>query len=536
MRSSPAIANFDSTITKNLKYDLPAGLVVFLVALPLCLGIALASGAPLFSGVIAGIIGGLVVATASGSEVSVSGPAAGLAVIVAAGIKNAGDFRLFLAAVVISGAVQIVFGLVKGGVIADYVPNSVIKGMLSAIGIVIILKQIPHALGRNANFEFTDDFKFLQRLDENSTLGEIVGAFFTYQPGAILISVVSLTVLILWETNFFKQMNLVRLVPGPLIVVLFGIILNELFRVVAGGLHLQSQNGHMVTLPIANTVGDFFRQFTTPNPGGFLSRKIITLGVTLAIVGSLETLLSLEAADKIDPFKRLSNPNRELFAQGAGNIISGLIGGLPITAVIVRTSANVYAGGRTRIAGIFHGVLLMVAVLLIPSLLNHIPLASLAAILLMIGYKLAKPSMFQDMYRQGLAQFLPFIVTVVAIVATDLLVGIGIGLAFGVFFVIRANHHSVVTMVSRENHYLMRFNKDATFVNKSEVKQKLRQIPNGATLYIDGTKALYIDQDIFDIVNEFRLAATYRGITVETNHFDYTTKGQLKGKGIDNGK
>lgn len=535
MSISPSISPLDSDFRKNFKYDLPAGLVVFLVALPLCLGIALASGAPLFSGIIAGIIGGIVVGAASGSEVSVSGPAAGLAVIVAAGIKNCGDFRIFLAAVVLSGIIQIIFGLMRGGVIADYVPNSVIKGMLSAIGIVILLKQIPHALGRDNDFEFTDEFKFLQRLDEDSTIGSLVSSLLSYNPGAIIITILSVTILILWETQLLKKFRPVRLVPAPLVVVVLGVLINELFRFIPGGLLLSAAEGHLVTLPTANSFTEFFSQFNTPNFSGLANRKVVTLGLTIAIIGSLETLLSVEAADRIDPFKRLSSPNRELFAQGTGNILAGLIGGIPITAVIVRTSANVYAGGRTRVSAIFHGILLLVAVLLIPSLLNRIPIASLASILLLVGYKLAKPSIFQGMFRQGFNQFLPFIVTVAAIVATDLLVGIGIGLAFGIFFVIRTNHHSVVTLVSREDHFLMRFNKDATFVNKSEIKQKLMGIPNGATLYIDGTKALYIDQDIHDIVTEFRLAAAFRGITVETNHFDEKNRSNIKGEVTTNG-
>lgn len=521
---------------QNLKYDLPAGLVVFLVALPLCLGIALASGAPLFSGIIAGIIGGIVVGTLSGSEVSVSGPAAGLAVIVAAGIKNAGDYRVFLAAVVLAGVIQIIFGVIRGGVIADYVPNSVIKGMLSAIGIVIILKQIPHALGRDTDFEFTDEFKFLQRLDENSTLGSIISSLLSFSTGAVIITVISLAVLILWETNALRKFQFVRLIPAPLVVVVGGILLNELFRFIPGGLLLQSQDGHLVSLPTASSVSDFLGQFNTPNFKGLASQKMLVLGFTLAIVGSLETLLSVEAADRLDPFKRLSSTNRELFAQGVGNILSGLIGGMPITAVIVRTSANIYAGGRTRVSAVFHGLLLLVAVLLIPSVLNRIPICSLATILLMVGYKLAKPSIFQGIYRQGYNQFLPFIFTVVAIVATDLLLGIGIGLAFGIFFVIRTNHHSVVTLVSRDNQFLMRFNKDATFVSKSEIKQKLMGIPNGATLYIDGSKALYIDQDIYDIVEEFRHSASFRGITVEANNFEEKNRIAAKNEVSSNGR
>ncbi|MFQ3582377.1 MAG: SulP family inorganic anion transporter [Chloracidobacterium sp.] len=506
-------------VIANLRYDFPAGVVVFLVALPLCLGIALASNAPLFSGIIAGIIGGLVIAPLSGSQLSVSGPAAGLAVIVAQGIVTAGDFRAFLAAVVVAGALQIVFGLMRGGALADYIPNCVIKGMLAGIGIVIILKQIPHALGRDQDFTFTDTLSFL-KFEESSTVGAIITGILSAQPAAVAITIVSLLVLLTWDHPKLKQLPWLTLLPGPLVVVILGVLINEVLRVSGSAFYLRADEAHLVTLPVATGFTSFLSQLTLPDIEALRRPEILKLGATLAVIASLETLLSVEAADKMDPFKRLSKPNQELFAQGIGNILSGLIGGLPITAVIVRTTANVYAGGRTRLSGFIHGVLLLFAVVLVPDLLNRIPIASLAAILLLVGYKLAQPSLFQSMYAQGYAQFAPFIVTVVAIVATDLLVGIGIGLIFGLFFVIRANYRSAVTLVSHGDAYLLRFNKDVTFVNKTELKRKLQSIPDGAILFIDGTRALYVDQDIFDVINEFRAASAYRNITVSTSNFD----------------
>ncbi len=508
--------SLESGARANLRHDVPAGVVVFLVALPLCLGIALASGAPLFAGLIAGIVGGTVVALLSGSEISVSGPAAGLAVIVAGAIASLGDFRTFLTAVVLSGAIQVGFAFMRGGVIADYVPNCVIKGMLAAIGIVIMLKQIPHALGYDR--DFIGDFQFLQRVDERNSFGAIVYAVFGMRPEAAIIAGVSLVILILWQTKFFKGNRVLAAIPAPLLVVVAGIALNEGFRRFLGDFHLKAEDGHLVSLPVPDSLAGLLGQFSTPNWSALGNKQVYIVALTLALVGSLESLLSLQASERIDPFKRLTKPNRELFAQGIGNALSGLVGGLPVTSVVVRTSANVFAGGRTRMAAMYHGVLLLGAVLLVPSILNRIPLASLAAILLLVGYKLADVKLFKEMYRGGTEQFLPFIVTVVAIVFTDLLIGIGIGLAVGLFFVIRANHHSAMTVVSQDNYYLLRFNKDVSFVNKSELKGKLRSIPDGSNLIVDGTKALFIDRDIFEVIEEFQASAVYRNISVETKH------------------
>ncbi len=499
----------------NVRFDLPAGLVVFLVALPLCLGIALASGAPLFGGVIAGVVGGIVVGLLSGSEVSVAGPAAGLAVIVAAAIERIGSYPAFLVAVVLGGGIQILLGLLRLGVIGNYVPNSVIKGMLAAIGIVIVLKQIPHALGRDKDFE--GDFAFLEQTGSN-TLTEIANAFASASPAAIWISAVSLLILLTWDTPWVRQIRILRPIPAPLLVVATGIGLNELFRWLAPGFEL-SDPEHLVRLPVSASIGEFWRQFVTPDWSAINQQQTWITAATLAAVASIESLLSVEAADKLDPFKRITPTSRELVAQGIGNALSGLIGGLPVTSVVVRTSANVYAGARTKASAITHGFLLLFSALLIPALLNRTPLACLAAILLVVGYRLAKPALFQNMWRQGLPQFVPFLVTVLAIVFTDLLTGVLIGLTVGVFFVMRGNNHEAVIMVNQDHYYLIRFNKDATFVNKSVFKKYLRSIPDHAYLIIDATKAIYIDNDIFEVAAEFRQQAFFRNITVEFKNF-----------------
>ena len=518
-------ANFEAGIINNLKYDVPAGLVVFLVALPLCLGIALASGAPLFSGVIAGIVGGLVISFLSGSEVSVSGPAAGLTVIVAGAIQSLGSFEVFLAAVALSGLIQIALGYLRAGVIGDYVPSCVIKGMLAAIGVVIILKQIPHALGYDANYE--GDFDFF-KAGENNTLTEIIRAVITFSPAAVAISAVSLAVLILWERPAVKGNKILKLVPGALVVVALGILMNEGFRAFAPHLALRGEDGHLVSLPVAEGLGGFFRQFTFPDWGALANKQVYVAALTIAVIGSIESLLSVEAGDKLDRFRRISSTNRELKAQGVGNLISGLIGGLPVTAVIVRTSANVYAGSRTRFSSFVHGALLFSSVLLIPQALNRLPLASLAVVLFVVGYKLTRVELYRAMYRTGVDQFLPFMTTVAAIVFTDLLTGILIGMVVGILFIIKTNHHSAITVVNQDDYYLMRFNKDVSFVNKSALKGMLAAIPSGATLIIDGTKAIFIDKDIYDVVADFEKSARHRGIKIEFKNFH--SKAQTLGR------
>lgn len=511
--------HFDLPTFRHARYDVPAGVVVFLVALPLCLGIALASGAPLFSGVIAGVVAGVVVSLLSGSELSVSGPAAGLAVIVAAGIQELGGFEVFTVAVVLSGLLQIGLGLIRAGVIGNYVPNSVIRGMLAAIGIVIVLKQIPHALGDDR--DFIGDEAFVQtQTDQLNTFTEMLASFVAPSAGAIAISLVSLAILVAWEFPFIKQRAWAMLVPAPLLVVLVGTALNEAFGAFLPAWQLVSST-HLVTLPVASSPAEFFSMFSLPDFANVLRADVWIMAATIAIVGSIETLLCIEATDQLDPQKRLSNTNRELRAQGIGNALSGLLGGLPITSVIVRSSANVYAGARTRLSAFVHGIILLAAAAFFARFLNRIPLAALASILLVVGYKLASHKIILEMWKKGGTQFIPFVVTIVAIVFTDLLKGIGIGLLAGLFFVIRSNHHAAISVVDDGETWLMRFNKDISFVNKSELKARLRAIPDGSLLIIDGTKALYVDADIYDTLAEFAVAASFRGIRVEYhNVFD----------------
>lgn len=496
----------------HFRADTAAGLVVFLVALPLCLGIALASGAPLLAGLVAGVVGGIVVGICSGSEVSVSGPAAGLTVIVATAITNL-SYEGFLASVIIAGILQIIFGTVHLGAIADYVPTSVIKGMLAAIGIVIVLKQIPHALGRDLDFE--SDMSFIEPDGKENTLSAIVKAVLSASGAAVVIVAVSLVILLTWEKQVATRAKILKFIPAPLVVVVVGTLINELMRATTGTFFLKGEDGHLVSLPIPATPVDLFAQLQRPDWGAFKDKQVFVTGATLAAVASLESLLSLEAAAKLDPYKRYASPNRELLAQGLGNIVSGLLGGLPVTSVVVRTSANVYAGGKTRYSAIIHATLLAIAVLFMGRLLNHVPLAALAAILLTIGIKLAPVSLFKKMWAEGYESFVPFVVTVLAIVFTDLLKGVLIGLAVGVFFVIRANSFAAMTVVSQDNFHLLRFNKDITFVHKAELKEKLAAIPQNSTLIIDGTRALHLDRDAFDVLDDFQQTAQFKGITVE---------------------
>jgi MFS superfamily sulfate permease-like transporter len=497
-----------------LMHDGPAGFVVFLVALPLCLGVAHASGVPLFAGVIAGIVGGCLISLLSGSQVSVSGPAAGLVVIVVTAIQTLGSYQAFLAAVVICGVIQIGLGVGGAGAIGDYVPNSVIKGMLAGIGLVILLKQIPHALGHD--LDWIGDLSFWEAGDMN-TLSAIFADATPILGGPLVISVLSLVILVGWEKLALGGAPFFTVVPGSVVVVALGIIVNQVFRVVAPALYI-SEPQHLVDLPVSQSFLDLVSQFSVPDFSGVADPGFWGISLTLAIVASIESLLSLEAADRIDPYRRISPPSRELWAQGAGNVVSGFLGGLPITNVVIRTSANVQAGGRTWKAAFVHGVLLLASVLLIPQLLNRIPLACLAAILIMVGYKLTKLDVYQSVYQLGMTQFIPFLVTVMAIVFTDLLKGIGLGLVCGLFFVLRSNHRDVVTVVSRDKAYLIRLNKDATFLNKNELRTKLRAIERGAEVLIDGTKASYIDRDILEVVEDFRKMADHQGITVELKH------------------
>lgn len=503
-------------VLNDLKTDFPASIVVFFVALPLCLGIALASGAPLFSGVIAGIVGGIVVGIASGSPLGVSGPAAGLAVIVLTAIGSLGSFESFLLAVVLAGVFQLILGFMKAGVIAYFFPSSVIKGMLSGIGLLIILKQIPHALGYDFEFEGNDAFLLP---DGSNTFTEIMSAFDFLTPGAVLISLISLAMLILWEKVLLKKHKIFQIIQGPVAVVLFGIVMFNLFQ--SGILPFTLDANQVVSLPVANSLTDFISFFTMPDFSQLSNIEIYQLAFVMAIVASLETLLCVEATDKLDPYKRVTPTNRELKAQGIGNILSGLIGGLPVTQVIVRSSANIAFGARTKQSAILHGVFLLISAITIAKYLNMIPLASLATILLIVGYKLAKPALFVQMYKLGWEQFVPFVVTIVAIILTDLLKGITAGLLVGIFYTLyhRYQHsHYIKEIVTADDGkavYQIVLSEQVSFFNKADIIQSLENIPANAKVIIDCTQTKVIEHDIREVIDNYQMHAQLKDIEVE---------------------
>lgn len=493
-------------IFKNFGADFSASVVVFLVALPLCLGIALGSGAPLFSGLIAGIVGGIVVGSLSGSQLSVSGPAAGLTAIVAAGILKVPAFEAFLLSVIIAGIVQIILGYIKAGVFGDYIPTNVIKGMLSAIGIILILKQIPHLFGYDADFE--GDYAFAQQDSENTFSG-IWRALSKITPLAIIIGVIALGIQIFWDKVLVKKGKFFKLIPAPLVVVIAGVLMNMFL---SNGSSLQLRENQLVNIPSADGVGEFFSFFMLPDFKYLGMPEIWITGITIAIVASLETMLNIEASDELDPYKRVTPKDRELKAQGIGNLVSGLIGGLPVTSVVVRTSANINGGGRTKASTIMHGIMLLLAVALIPFLINLIPLSALAAVLIYTGYKLAKPSLFKEMYRGGFDQFVPFVVTITAIIFTDLLIGIVIGIGVGLFFVLRSNFKTSFFVVHDDSKYLFRLRKDVSFLNKPLLKNKLEKVPENSSVLIDISRADFIDKDVIEVINDFLQHAPLKNI------------------------
>ncbi|MFT6000352.1 MAG: MFS superfamily sulfate permease-like transporter [Neolewinella sp.] len=510
MSSTPDPSSFLS----NWKNDLPASIVVFFVALPLCLGIALASGAPLFAGLIAGIIGGIMVGALSGSEIGVSGPAAGLAAIVLTAIGSLGGYENFLLAVVLGGIIQIVFGILKAGVIGYYFPSSVIKGMLTGIGLIIILKQIPHFFGWDTDPE--GDFAFFQ-LDGANTFSEILQTFNNISPGATVIAFSSLVILILWEKVLSKKGKIFTLIQGPLVAVAVGILF---YIITKENETLAISSEHLVQVPVPTDFSSFLGQFSLPNFGAITNPAVWVTAFTIALVASLETLLCVEATDKLDPDKRVTPTNRELLAQGAGNVLSGMIGGLPITQVIVRSSANIQSGGKTKLSAIFHGCLLLISVVLIPGLLNKIPLSVLAAILLIVGFKLAKPSAFRAIYRTGPKQFIPFIVTVLGIIFTDLLVGIGLGLMVGVVIILfksyQNSHFLHIEDKSNGRHKIkMTLAEEVTFFNKGAILKELDSLPNGSLLELDVTKNKYLDYDVVEILEDYVQKARDRNIDIK---------------------
>ena len=563
----------ENNLKRNLKHDIPAGIVVFLVALPLCLGIAQASGANAITGVIAGIVGGIVIGSLSGSSLGVSGPAAGLASIIFSNLQEirveklkdlgyntqdhleavsstVGNFKdfealtsnevamdkllalngfspfgYFLIAVVIAGIIQVLLGYLKLGIIAAYFPTSVIKGMLAAIGITLIMKQIPHGLGYDKDAEGSMSFS---QPDGYNTFTEIFHSFKLLEWGAVIITVTSLALLIFWQTNYIKKNRILNLIPAPLLVVILGITFNWVYKIIFPELELR--NDHLVAMPVFESAADFSNKITFPAfdylPVMSTSewRHILKIALTIAVVASLETLLSVEATDKLDPQKRVTPTNRELLAQGTGNIVSGLVGGLPLTQVIVRSSANVNSGGKTKLSAIFHGLLLFFSLLLIPGLLNLIPMASLAAILIMVGYKLASLKLLRQMYSLEHRQFIPFFITIVAILLSDLLVGIVIGLLVGIFYILKDNkgkepYEVTAKYLDKESDgmkIVITFYEEVHYLSKNTIKIALNDIPPNSNVFIDGTQCKYISQDVIDAIRDFEESkAKDRNIKIE---------------------
>ncbi|MFT4661438.1 MAG: MFS superfamily sulfate permease-like transporter [Glaciecola sp.] len=504
----------NKSIFSTLKSDIPSSLVVFFVALPLCLGIALASGAPLFSGIIAGIVGGIVVGAASGSKIGVSGPAAGLAAIVLMAIGNLGGYENFLVAVVLGGIIQIVFGILRFGIIAYYFPSSVIKGMLTGIGLIIILKQIPHFFGYDADPE--GDFAFFQ-LDGENTFSEIFKMLDFVQMGSLVIGIVSLAILIIWGNVLSKKGKFFQIVQGPLVVVVLGIVFH-LLTIAHPTLSIAAS--HLVSVPVPDNFDSFIGQFSLPNFSAITNPQVWVTAFTIALVASLETLLCVEATDKLDPDKNVTPTNRELLAQGTGNIISGMIGGLPITQVIVRSSANIQSGGKSKLSAIIHGFLLLISVISIPKLLNYIPLSVLAAILLIVGFKLAKPKLFVTMFNLGWKQFVPFIITVLGIIFTNLLVGIGMGLAVGIVVVLIKSYQNshFLHIIDKSNGFdkiQMTLAEEVTFINKGAILKELDAITPNSFLELDVRKTRFLDNDIIEILDDFAYKAKLRNIDIK---------------------
>jgi hypothetical protein len=504
----------------TLVSDIPSALVVFLVALPLCLGIALGSQAPLMSGLVAGVVGGIVVGLLSGSQLSVSGPAAGLTAIVVSALGKLPAFEAFLLAVVIGGLLQLVLGFIRAGVIGDYIPSAVIKGMLAAIGLILILKQFPHLVGYDADYE--GDESFFQ-VDHGNTFSGISEAVSHILPWALLIGAVSLLIQIIWEKYIVKLGRAFQLIPAPLVIVLTAILMNQ--WAIANRPEWALLSDHLVTIPVSNSVSGFFATLQSPDFSYISNPQVWITAVTIALVASLETLLSIEAADNLDPLKRVTPTNRELKAQGVGNMISGLLGGLPLTSVIVRTSVNVNSGAKSKFSAILHGVFLLLSILFVPQVLNLIPKSALAAVLIYTGFKLAKPSIFKMYFVAGLDQFVPFVVTIVSILFTDLLVGILIGCLVGLFFVMRSNFKSAIIVVHDDNKYLFRLRKDVSYLNKPLIKAKLESVPENSSVFIDASRADFIDKDVVGVIEDFIRHAPLKNINVEIKTSTYKNQG-----------
>ncbi|MCX8486085.1 MAG: SulP family inorganic anion transporter [Crocinitomicaceae bacterium] len=494
-----------SVFNKFLGKDFLAGLVVFLVALPLCLGIGLAStnveGIPslpsVFPGLLAGVIGGIIVGLISGSRLGISGPAAGLITIIISSIGILGSYEAFLVSVILAGVIQLIFGFFKLGIIAKYVPTSVIKGMLAAIGITLIMKEIPHLLGYDKDFFGDESF---WQFDGHNTFTELAYSMNAFQKGSVLIGVLSILIILLLDKPIFKQNRVLKLIPSALIVVLVGVVIQLLTK----GSFLEVSSKHLVQLPVLKSFSEISTVLFFPDFNALGNWQVYTVALTIALVASLETLLSVEATDKLDPEKNTTPTSRELTAQGIGNIFSGFIGGLPITQVVVRSSANIDAGGKTKLAAVIHGALLILAIILLPALLNQIPLASLAAILIMVGYKLTKAGLFKEMYVKGMDQFVPFILTIVGVLFTDLLKGIGIGLVVSIYFILRRNFQNHFTKTETDGELRIKLSEEVTFLNKVGIHTTLENAAPHSKIIIDAINCKSIAQDILELLEEFK--------------------------------
>ncbi len=501
-------------IFSHVKTDISAGIVVFLIALPLCLGISLASGAPLFAGIIAGVIGGIVVGAVSGANINVSGPAASVALVVLTGISTLGSYQAILAASVVAGVFQLVLGFLRAGTVAYFFPSSMIKGILASIGLILIINQIPHAFGYTGERLFGRMEGGLYE-DIFSALSNIINFI---SAGATIITVTSLIIIFLWDQPTLKRYPFFKFVPSALIAVVVSILINELYKVSFPALALSGKS--LVQLPVAESATGFFSFFTTPDFRALANPKLYQVALSIAFIASLETLLSTEAGDKLDPYKRKTSTNRELKAQGIGNIISPMIGGLPITAVIVRTSANVTAGGRTKLSTLLHGTIMLLCVVSIPRLLNMIPLPALSAVLFVVGYKLTSVKLFRQMYRLGKRHFIPFVGTIVAVMFTNLITGIMIGGAVAIFLVLRDNYKHPFFMDRKEHHQGEKINlvlsEEVTFLNKASIMLTLDHVAPNSEVIIDASRSVYIDDDVLEIIQDFSSTAQYKQIALTT--------------------
>ncbi|MCL4526145.1 MAG: SulP family inorganic anion transporter [Gammaproteobacteria bacterium] len=498
---------------KNLRADVPAAVVVALVAMPLCLGVALASGTPLIAGLIAGVMGGLLVPLFSRSQLAVSGPTPAIVATVLLAMQTLPGFSALLLAVVIAGGIQMVLGAIRAGVVAYFFPSAVIQGILSAIGIIIILKQFPYAIGFDLGEFGSQDF--VGTHGENTFTG-VIAALSHLEWGALLVSVLALSVLITWDKVAVLRKQ--TWLSGPLMAVILGTLLNTLFLYAAPDLAVSGHN--LVNLPTIRSLADLQGMLQMPDWGMIGSKAVWVTAIALTFVTSLESLLSIEAADKLDVFKRRTPLDRELLGQGIANIASGLIGGLPVAAVIVRSTANVAAGARTKASAFLHGLFLLLAVLFLATLLNQIPLAALAAILIFVGFKLAHPSIFRRMFRLDKSQYLPFMITIVAILFTSLITGVIIGLLAGIFFVLKANYHSAIEIGREGPAYKIALNREVTFVNKARLSHILERLPKGAEVILDGEHVSFIDHDVLEVIRDFERSAALREIRLREQGFD----------------